>query len=676
MDENDKAPEIIVTPVQGTVDKKGRVPEDVPVRRNVAIIDVHDADSPNSNNSRIDLFMSQHNNDFSIQQLFNTRYALNVYRPLNLTRQPRYRITLTARDRGKPPKESSNSFSLIIADKNRHAPNFTKPVLSLNIIDDIKPGTLISSVVARDPDTGREGLLEYSIKYLQMGKKNISNPGDFFTFDKFTGELRVVPKLWCSFTPSFKMLVEAKDHGRVRLTGRTTVKVIVLCAKFQYKFTVRENQKPGATVGRIVLNPPFPGNKLLFKIINNARQSFSIDRSSGFIKTKKMLDREVAPSHTLIVIVTDGETDMRLQVLVSIDDENDNAPIFIGINDNHEVSVSSTAKRGDEVMTVTATDPDHGRNGMIQYSLVSGNDEKAFILDKDRGVLVVFDYLFKESYELKIKATDGGVERKSSYVTLKVRVILSYMISTSPPSDQPVFDTRAADNGILKSKTMLVVIILCSVISLLVLVVIVVVIIKCYRRQGQTKTKNVKPLTRDSNTFGESELSREAAIKASKKMYSQATVSMYSSNEMLDHKKGKPLRVSQAQPLPLKSSFSSTSPTTSSTSPTHRHNNPPPYADIYPPISTTRPVSECFSSGDELDSGRGDDSSLPSSPYSCHTLGKSSNEPKHYSTYKHPKRDYSNSKQHPVVTLPNRSHKKKTVTINDRLPHAHDATDL
>lgn len=625
--------------------------------------------------------MDRYRNDFSIQQLFKTRYVLKVDRPLNLTRQGQYRIKLTARDRGKPPKESKESFTLRIADKNRHKPNFTKPVYSINIIDDTPPGTLISRVKAHDPDTGREGLLEYTIKYLKMGKKNISNPGDFFTFGKFTGELHVIPKLWCAFTPSFEMLVEAKDHGRVRGTGTALIKLIVECAKFQYNFTVRENRKAGAEVGSIVLNPPFPGKQLSFTIINNAQQSFSIDANSGLIKTKKMLDREVAPSHALIVEVTDGINDMRLQVLVNVNDENDNAPIFIGINDNHEVSVSSTAKRGDEVVIVTATDPDHGRNGKIKYFLISGNDDKTFLLDKDRGVLIVYDYLFESSYELKIQAMDCGVERKSSYVTLKVIVTLPYMISSPPPSDVPVYDTRAADSGLLKSKTMLVVVILCSIISLLVLVVIVVVIIKCYRRQGQTKTKNVKPLTGESSTgFGESELSREAAIKASKKMYSQATVNMYSSNEMLDGKKGKPLRVSQAQPLPLKSSFSSTSPPTSTTSPSHRLHNPPPYADIYPPISTTRPVSECFSSGDELDSGRGDDSSLPSSPYSCHTLGKpNSNDPKHYSTYKHPKRETTNCnhhKQHPVVTLPNRSHKKKTVTINDRLPHAHDATDL
>ncbi|KAK3699878.1 hypothetical protein QZH41_005313 [Actinostola sp. cb2023] len=232
----------------------------------------------------------------------------------------RYKIKLIARDRGKPIREANHSLLIRIADKNRHAPNFTKPVFDLIIVDDTKPGTLISTITARDLDTDREGTLEYSMKYLQMGRKNISNPANFFTFDRMTGELRVIPKLWCSFTPSFRLVIEAKDNGRVRRTGTAIVKVIVVCAKYQYNFTVRENQKIGAVVGRVVVNPPSPGKKLSFSIINSARKHFTINNASGLIKTARMLDREKSPSHALVVLVTDGITDMRLTVLVNVDD--------------------------------------------------------------------------------------------------------------------------------------------------------------------------------------------------------------------------------------------------------------------------------------------------------------------------------------------------------------------
>lgn len=670
IDENDNKPVIIALPVWTVLDN-GRIPEDIPVGRGVASIEIKDEDS--LNNSIIDLQLTKHGHDFRIKTIFpNRNYLLVVQRPLNLSRQPQYRMKLVARDRGVPPLQSSRKIFFRIADKNRHAPNFTKSTYEVKVVDNAKPGTRIANITAYDPDTDREGDLEYSVKTLKIRDKNISNPKRFFEYDRKTGSLKVIPKLWCSFTPSFELVIEARDNGRTRRRGSAVVKVTVVCAKYQYTFTIKENQPKGSVVGRVVVDPPSPGKKLSFRIVNSARKDFIINNTSGFITTARMLDRESIATHTLVVMVTDGLINMNLTVLVHVEDVNDNAPIFIGLNDNHEVSVPSTAKRGDEVITVRATDPDTGTNGRIQYTLESGNDDKTFILDKDRGELVVFDYLFEPSYELKIKATDTGDSSKSAYITLKIVVALpDYLQSTSRPSKVPIFDTQAGNGGVLASKTILIVVILCSIISLLVVVVIVVVVIRCYRRQGETKTHKCTPLQRDSN-FREPEISREAAIKASKQMYSQATVNMYASNEMLEIKKPKNLKMGQAQQLPLKSSFA-TSPPGIMTSPSHRVNGPPPYTDIYPPISTTRPVSECFSSGDELDSGRGD-SSLPSSPYSCHTLGKPNND-HHYSTYKHPKRDSSsyNHYNHPVVTLPNRtqSGKKKTVTIApDAIPHS------
>ena len=671
IDENDNKPEIIALPVSSVLEN-GKIPEDIPVGRGVASIQVKDRDS--SKNSMIDLRLINHKHDFRIKTIFpNSNYLLVVQRRLNQSRHKDYNMTLYARDRGVPPLETSLKQFFQIADKNRNTPNFTKSVYEVKMVDDTKPGSIIANVTAYDPDTDREGDLEYSIKSLKMGNKNISDPRRFFEYDKKTGDLKVIPKLWCSFTPSFELVIEAKDNGRVRRRGTAVVRVTVVCAKYQYSFAIKENQPKGKGVGRVVVDPPSPGKKLSFKIVNSARNDFIINSTSGFITTARMLDRESIATHTLVVLVTDGLINMHLTVLVHVEDENDNAPIFIGLNDNHEVSISSAANRGDEVITIRATDPDTGSNGEIQYALVSGNKPKTFILDKDRGVLVVFDYLFKDSYELKIRAADKGTDPKAAYITLKiVKTLPPFLLSTTKPSNVPVYDTQAGNGSFLESKTILIVVILCSIISLLVVVVIVVVIIRCYRRQGETKTHKCTPMQREA-IFREPEITRESAIKASKQMYSQATVNMYASNEMLEIKKPKNLKMGQAQPLPTKSSFASSPP--GIISPSHRINGPPPYADIYPPISTTRPVSECFSSGDELDSGRGD-SSLPSSPYSCHTLGRTSNDStNHYATCKHPKRDSSsyNHYNHPVVTLPNRSQsgKKKTVTIApDALPHS------
>lgn len=119
-----------------------------------------------------------------------------------------------------------------------------------------------------------------------------------------------------------------------------------------------------------------------------AENPFLIHSSYGNLITALPLDREMAQSVVLRVLVSDqavNVTDRRQSSLTA-------KIVILDVNDNHPSFVSSplcyireSAEVGSLVHHVVAKDPDQGRNGQITYHLLSDSEDCAFILDKTTG---------------------------------------------------------------------------------------------------------------------------------------------------------------------------------------------------------------------------------------------------------------------------------------------------
>lgn len=60
---------------------------------------------------------------------------------------------------------------------------------------------------------------------------------------------------------------------------------------------------------------------------------------------------------------------------------------------------------------MTATDRDIGEFGKVTYAILSGNEDKAFVIDPATGKIstaALLDYETKVSYVLSVRASDGG----------------------------------------------------------------------------------------------------------------------------------------------------------------------------------------------------------------------------------------------------------------------------
>ncbi|KAG7266041.1 hypothetical protein CRUP_013770, partial [Coryphaenoides rupestris] len=191
--------------------------------------------------------------------------------------------------------------------------------------------------------------------------------------------------------------------------------------KSEVKFKISESAVSGA---KFILDraiDPDVGTNGLRTYVLKPTDNFALKLHSqaGEIKNiemvlEKPLDREQHEHISLVLTAVDGgEPQMSgtMQILISVLDANDNAPVFT--QSVYKASIKEGASLGTIVTTVTATDADDGVNGKITYSVSS-------MLDHTRGIFEVneengevrlsgnIDYEKARTFEINIRASDEG----------------------------------------------------------------------------------------------------------------------------------------------------------------------------------------------------------------------------------------------------------------------------
>lgn len=93
-------------------------------------------------------------------------------------------------------------------------------------------------------------------------------------------------------------------------------------------------------------------------------------------------------------------------------------------------------KAGTSVARVIATDEDIASNGLITYSIVSGNINSTFWIDPASGFIFVLEKLdvrYQSEYHLVVKASDNAHEPKYSYANVRLMIVV-------PENVAPKFD--------------------------------------------------------------------------------------------------------------------------------------------------------------------------------------------------------------------------------------------
>ncbi|XP_062986173.1 protocadherin alpha-3-like isoform X4 [Elgaria multicarinata webbii] len=178
-----------------------------------------------------------------------------------------------------------------------------------------------------------------------------------------------------------------------------------------------------------------PNSHLTYTLSPNEYFTLDVQRKHDESKPlglllKISLDREVKAMHRLLLTATDAgkpELSGTAQLVISVLDENDNAPAF---NQSvYKVQMAEDVLSGTLVIKLNATDSDEGINKDITYSFqnrVPIKLKNMFTLDSVNGEIRTKEKLdFEENhqYEIQVQASDKGSNPMTGYCSIVIEVL-------------------------------------------------------------------------------------------------------------------------------------------------------------------------------------------------------------------------------------------------------------
>ncbi|XP_059477254.1 DE-cadherin isoform X2 [Neocloeon triangulifer] len=210
----------------------------------------------------------------------------------------------------------------------------------------------------------------------------------------------------------------------------------------KYTPSVKEEEEPGTKVLTVQAQDRDPDDTITYTFIVSPgeRQKFNINNKTGEITTRQVFDRD-EPTREKEAFITVRATDNGKPPLddvcvikVTIEDTNDNKPVFDkGV---YRESVPQDMRPGSEVMRISATDIDDGKNSIVEYELHPIREEERgyFRVDRSTGVITLnrtIDIKPPHVFRLNATATDQGTPSQSSSTELEIVVVDS---NKKPPS--------------------------------------------------------------------------------------------------------------------------------------------------------------------------------------------------------------------------------------------------
>ena len=294
---------------------------------------------------------------------------------------------------------------------------------------------------ATDKDSSSNGAVSYAIVD-GVGKGN-------FTVDSSTGYVTTTTSLDRETQDSYTLTLQTKDGGSPSRSTNATLIVTVQDINDNTPYfdpatyaavTLSEDTAIGSTIVTVTARDDDIGvNQKIVYSLRGDDGKFQVNRTTGEVTTLASLNRETKIDYTLTVTASDSGLNPRsstVNVDVTVTDVNDNPPVFT--KSSYSGAIVEGAANGTFVSTVSATDTDHGDNGVVVYAIVSGDVRGAFRVTADGEIQttnVTLDRETKSSYTLTVQATDKGIPPKSATVLLQVTV-------TDANDNNPIFSAK------------------------------------------------------------------------------------------------------------------------------------------------------------------------------------------------------------------------------------------
>ncbi|XP_070605725.1 protocadherin Fat 3 isoform X1 [Erythrolamprus reginae] len=352
---------------------------------------------------------------------------LKTLAPLDREKTPVYHLIAQATDGGG--KFCQSKLHLILEDVNDNPPLFSSDHYTACVYENTATKALLTRVQANDPDVGVNRKIVYSLADSLEG---------FFSVDMSSGIIILEHPLDRELQSSYNVTIKASDQGIVQsLSSFATVTITVLdindnppvFERRDYLVEVPEDTFPNAEILFVFATSKDIGTNAEITYLirsGNEKGKFQINSKTGSISVIEALDYEMYKDFFLVVEAKDGGSPALSAVTtvnINVTDVNDNPPRFS--QDVYSAVISEDASVGDSLVMLIAEDVDSPPNGLISFSIISGDQNSEFSIDPGLGLITVKKRLDRErvsGYSLVVQAQDSGNPPLSATVTVNVDI--------------------------------------------------------------------------------------------------------------------------------------------------------------------------------------------------------------------------------------------------------------
>uniref|UniRef100_A0A8C8SDR6 Protocadherin-16 n=1 Tax=Pelusios castaneus TaxID=367368 RepID=A0A8C8SDR6_9SAUR len=312
--------------------------------------------------------------------------VLSTSRSLDRELVASYRLTVVARDHGTPQRSATMSLSVRVMDLNDNAPHFAQEAYTVEVPEDLAVGALVLQLVALDPDEGTNGQVSYYLGNESLGMFHVEpQSGRIISAQVLDRERRptysFVAKAvdlapWEPKSAVVRVTVtvqDVNDHAPAFLHSPLSVNLSRHTPPKQVVATMRAEDKDAGANASILYRFATPN------------PSFAINSYTGAIQLLQPLGSLSQRQRTLFILATDlGQPALSSigVVVIYLKEES-----YRGIRfprSTREVALPENATPGTAVITIQAMHAG-GSSGRITYSIVSGNEQNAFVIQPSSG---------------------------------------------------------------------------------------------------------------------------------------------------------------------------------------------------------------------------------------------------------------------------------------------------
>ncbi|XP_072252906.1 protocadherin-8 [Leuresthes tenuis] len=315
VDVNDNAPEITIKPMTSSSDGVAYITEAAAAESFVALISTSDRDSGSNGYVRVSLLGHEH---FTLQQAYGDTFMIVTTTTLDREKINEYNLTVVAEDLGNPPFKTVRQYTISVTDENDNRPLFSKSLYEVSVLENNIPGSYIATVVARDPDVGKNAKVSY--KLIDSEVPGGSLMSTYVSVDSLSGSLYTLRSFDHETLQQIELVIQADDKGSPPLSSTSRIRIRVVDQNDNYPYftfpvlvnhsadiLLPYNAPSGYLALQVLAEDQDEGvnSELCYQIVQGDPKLFTMSKDTGEIVLKQWLTAEIGDVLEMKIAVTD-----------------------------------------------------------------------------------------------------------------------------------------------------------------------------------------------------------------------------------------------------------------------------------------------------------------------------------------------------------------------------------